>query len=381
MIKMDVTFFARRGALLFSSVTLLLGLVACSGTGSPKPTELAPNVALIGVKAAWTARLGDIGFPLDVRVVGTQAFVADSDGTVAAIDTSSGADVWRAELGVKLAAGVGSDGRYAAVVSADNQLIALDGGKEIWRHKLGAATLTSPLVAGARIFTLSADRTLSAFDAASGGKLWQQQRSGDALVLAQSGVLMAVGNTLVAGLSGRLVGMSPLNGSVQWEVPLAVSRGTNDVERLVDLVSGVSRIDSQLCLRAFQTAVGCVDAAKGRLLWVKNASGATGISGNTNQLVGTEADGKLIAWRRNDGERMWVAQHLRYRQLSTPLLIGNTLVVADGFGYVHFLNPEDGSALHRMSTDGSAIQVAPVLAGQNVFVITQRGGIFAFRRE
>ena len=381
MIKMDVTVFARRGALLFSSVTLLLGLVACSGTGSPKPTELAPNVALIGVKAAWTARLGDIGFPLDVRVVGTQAFVADSDGTVAAIDTSSGADVWRAELGVKLAAGVGSDGRYAAVVSADNQLIALDGGKEIWRHKLGAATLTSPLVAGARIFTLSADRTLSAFDAASGGKLWQQQRSGDALVLAQSGVLMAVGNTLVAGLSGRLVGMSPLNGSVQWEVPLAVSRGTNDVERLVDLVSGVSRIDSQLCLRAFQSAVGCVDAAKGRLLWVKNASGATGISGNTNQLVGTEADGKLIAWRRNDGERMWVAQHLRYRQLSTPLLIGNTLVVADGFGYVHFLNPEDGSALHRMSTDGSAIQVAPVLAGQNVFVITQRGGIFAFRRE
>ena len=381
MIKMDVTVFARRGARLFSSVTLLLGLVACSGTGSPKPTELAPNVALIGVKAAWTARLGDIGFPLDVRVVGTQAFVADSDGTVAAIDTSSGADVWRAELGVKLAAGVGSDGRYAAVVSADNQLIALDGGKEIWRHKLGAATLTSPLVAGARIFTLSADRTLSAFDAASGGKLWQQQRSGDALVLAQSGVLMAVGNTLVAGLSGRLVGMSPLNGSVQWEVPLAVSRGTNDVERLVDLVSGVSRIDSQLCLRAFQSAVGCVDAVKGRLLWVKNASGATGISGNTNQLVGTEADGKLIAWRRNDGERMWVAQHLRYRQLSTPLLIGNTLVVADGFGYVHFLNPEDGSALHRMSTDGSAIQVAPVLAGQNVFVITQRGGIFAFRRE
>jgi outer membrane protein assembly factor BamB len=314
-------------------------------------------------------------------VVGPHLFVADSEGTVAAIDSSSGADVWRVDLGTQLAAGVGSDGRYAAVVSADNQLIMLDAGKEIWRQKLGAATLTSPLVAGARVFTLSADRTMSAFDGATGRKLWQQQRSGDALVLAQSGVLMAVGNTLVAGLSGRLVGMSPLNGAVRWEVPLATSRGTNDVERLVDLVSGVSRVDDHVCLRAFQSAVGCVDAVKGRLLWVKSASGATGLHGNATQLIGTEADGKLIAWRRTDGERLWASQSLRYRRLTTPLVFGNTLVVGDGFGYVHFLSPDDGSTLNRMSTDGSAIAVAPIIAGKHVIVVTQRGAIFAFRRE
>ena len=381
MKKVNLTAIQRRGAWLLTSVGVWAVLSGCSGSAPPKPTELAPNVALIGVKTAWTARVGDIGFPLDVKVVGSQAVVADSNGVVAAIDTSNGADMWRTPLDVKLSAGVGSDGRYAAVVSADNQLITLDAGKEVWRQKLGAATLTSPLVAGARVFTLSADRTLSAFDAATGRKLWQQQRSGDALVLAQSGVLMAVGNTLVTGLSGRLVGMSPLNGSVLWEVPLAVSRGTNDVERLVDLVSGVSRIDANLCVRAFQSAVGCVDATKGRLLWVKNASGANGVSGNNTQLVGAESDGKLIAWRRTDGERLWVKENLRYRQLAAPLLVGNTLVVADGFGYVHFLNPEDGSALNRLTTDGSAIKVAPVLAGQNVLVVTQRGGIFAFRRE
>ena len=370
-----------RLTLWWGALALVVGLAGCSGTPQIKPTELAPNVALIGVQSAWTSRIGEVRFPLDLRVVGPHIFVADSAGTVAAIDSSSGADLWRVDLGVPIAAGVGSDGRYAAVVSADNQLIVLDAGKEIWRQKLGAATLTAPLVAGARVFTLSADRTLSAFDAANGRRLWQQQRSGDALVLAQSGVLMAVGNTLVAGLSGRLVGMSPLNGSVRWEVPVATSRGTNDVERLVDLVSGVSRVDENLCLRAFQSAVACVDADKGRLLWVKSASGANGLHGNPTQLIGTEADGKVIAWRRADGERLWESKNLRYRRLTTPLVQGKTLVVGDGFGYVHFLSPDDGAALNRMPTDGSAITVAPVLAGNNVVVVTQRGAIFAFRRE
>ncbi len=381
MNTVNLNLVARRCMGWFGCLGLTAVLWGCAGSNTPKPTELAPNAALVSVNAAWTARLGDVAFPLDVKVVGSQVFVADSNGTVAAIDNATGADIWRTELGVKIAAGVGSDGRYAAVVSADNQLITLDAGKEIWRHKLGAATLTSPLVAGARVFTLSADRTLSAFDAATGRKLWQQPRTGDALVLAQSGVLMAVGNTLVTGLSGRLVGVSPVNGAVVWEVPVAVSRGTNDVERLVDLVAGVSRIDNDICVRAFQAAVGCVDAGKGRLLWVKNASGATGLHGNGTQVVGAESDGKLISWRRTDGERLWVSQSLKYRQLGTPVLLGNTLVVADGFGYVHFLKPEDGTALNRMATDGSAIKVAPVLAGQNVLVVTQRGAVFAFRRE
>jgi outer membrane protein assembly factor BamB len=127
--------------------------------------------------------------------------------------------------------------------------------------------------------------------------------------------------------------------------------------------------------------VACVDADKGRLLWVKSASGANGLHGNPTQLIGTEADGKLIAWRRADGERLWESKNLRYRRLTTPLVQGKTLVVGDGFGYVHFLSPDDGAALNRMPTDGSAITVAPVLAGNNVVVVTQRGAIFAFRRE
>jgi outer membrane protein assembly factor BamB len=61
-------------------------------------------------------------------------------------------------------------------------------------------------VAGNRVFVLAADRSVSAFDGQSGRRLWSQQRPGEPLVLRQSGVLLAVGDTLVAGQGGRLVG-------------------------------------------------------------------------------------------------------------------------------------------------------------------------------
>lgn len=365
-------------AALFFAGMLLVG---CAGSERPKPAPLAPNVALIGVRPVWTNNVGAVGFPLDVRVVGDTVFVAASDGTVAAIKAESGTDLWRTNVAANLSAGVGSDGRYVAVVSKDNELITLDAGKPAWRQKLGAATLTAPLVAGARVFTLSADRSVMAFDAATGRKLWQQQRSGDALVLGQAGLLTAVGDSLVAGLGGRLVGMNPQNGSSRWEAVLASSRGTNEVERLVDLVSGFSREGNQICARAFQYAVGCVDAGTGRLSWSKPAIGGSGVSGDANYVFSPEGDGRLVAWSRKDGERVWLSERLRYRQLTTPLSLGRSLVVGDESGNVHFLSKQDGAPLNRLMTDESGIFVAPVLAGQTLVVVTRKGSVRGFRPE
>lgn len=362
-------------------VGLVVTLAGCSGPEKAKPLDLGPNTALIGVRSAWSSSIGTVGFPLEVRSVGNLIYVAGSDGTVAAIDARTGGDLWRTALGVKLSAGVGSDGRYVSVVSNDNELITLDANKEIWRQKLGALTLTAPLVAGARVFVLSADRSVTAFDVATGRRLWQQQRTGEALVLRRSGLIMAVGDTLVVGLGGRLVGFQPLTGKVRWEAQVANSRGTNEVERLVDLVAGVSREGNQVCVRSFQSAVGCVDAATGNLLWSKTASGAAGVDGDESTLFGTESDGRVVAWRHTDGERQWVSERLRFRGLSAPVLAGRSLVIGDEEGTLHFLSRQDGAPLNRLSTDGSAIVTTPVLAGQTLIAVTKRGGIFGFKPE
>jgi outer membrane assembly lipoprotein YfgL len=289
--------------------------------------------------------------------------------------------LWRASAKSPLAAGVGSDGTTAAVVTRGNDVVAFDTGREIWRQKLIAQTYTAPFVAGGRIFVLSADRSVTAFDGASGRKLWTQQRPGDALVLRQPGVMLAVGDTLVVGLSGRMVGLNPANGTVRWDVPIASPRGTNDVERLVDLVGPVSRAGNIVCARAFQSNIGCVDAARGTLVWTKPSVGFEGVTGDDTFVFGPEGDGKVQAWRRADGERTWVTEKLRYRHLTAPLSLGRSVIVGDNSGNVHFLSREDGSPLARVTTDGSAIAATPVMANDTLVVVTHNGNVFGYAPE
>lgn len=356
-------------------------LSGCAGPAKPVLAELGPNAALLGVRLAWSANVGEINASTELRTVGNTLFLTSSSGHVVALNGETGAAVWQAELAASVATGVGSDGRYAAVVTDQGELITLDAGHTIWRQRLGAAALTTPLVAGERVFTLSADRTISAFDAASGRKLWQHQRGGDALVLGQASILMPVGDTLVVGIGGRLVGLNSQSGSVRWEAPVAVSRGTNEVERLVDLSAGVSRVGNSLCVRAFQSAVGCVDAAAGKVVWTKPAVGSTGLGGDDSLLVGSENDGKVIAWRRTDGERLWTSESLRWRGLTAPVLLGQSIVVGDSSGLLHFLARQDAAPLNRVTTDGSAIVASPTLVGKTLVAVTRKGGVFAYRPE
>ncbi len=348
------------------------------GPEKPKPAELPPNPASVAVRQAWNARIGEVALPLAATVAGNTVAVASSDGTVALLDAATGRDVWRASAGAPLAAGVGSDGSTAAVVTRGNEVVALSAGKVLWRQQLPAQAYTAPFVAGGRVFVLAGDRSVSAFDGQSGRKLWTQSRPGEPLVLRQAGVMLAVGDTLVAGQAGRLAGLNPANGSIRWEAPIATPRGTNDIERLVDLVGRVSRVGDSVCARAFQAAVGCVNASRGNLLWSRPANGAEGVHGDDRFVIGTESDGKVVAWQRSNGERAWVNDKFLHRGLSAPLVVGSSVAVGDSAGFLHLLSRDDGRVLNRLPTDGSAVVAAPVMAGSTLVLVTRAGGVYGF---
>ncbi len=381
---MNIRFFRPLAHIFRVSIAIIIvaALGGCfGGAVKPKPAELEPVVALVSARQSWSTRIGSVNFPLEVAVSGQSVAVASSDGTVALLDAQSGRDIWRTVLNTPIAAGAGSDGKIVAVVTKANELVALQEGREMWRRKLGAQVFTAPFVAGARVFVLAADRSVNAFDGQTGRALWSQQRPSEPLVLRQDGVMLAVGDTLVVGLAGHLAGLNPSNGSIRWEAPIASPRGINDVERLVDLVGRVSREGNIVCTRAFQASIGCVNAARGSLLWTKPANGAQGIDGDDRLLFGTEADGKVIAWRRVDGERAWSTDRLRFRGLTAPLVVGRSVAIGDFSGFIHLLSREDGSLLNRLPTDGSAIAAAPVLAGNTLIAVTRNGGVYGFQPE
>lgn len=382
MKKLTVQSLGRVAAMALVSAAAL-SLVACSSSPSkPQPAPLLPVTNLLHANQAWVAQVGVTPALMTPAVDRGQVVVASQAGTVTAFEAANGRSLWRADVGSPIAVGVGFDGDTAAVVTQDNQLVAVSGGKVTWRVRLPARVFTAPLVAGRRVFVLAGDRSIAAFDANNGAKLWSQPARGtEALVLQQSGVLMAVGNNLVAGIAGRLTGLSPDNGSTRWETVIANPRGVNEIERLVDIVAGVGRVGDQLCVRAFQSAVGCVDAARGQLVWSKSANGGVGVAADADAVYGVENNGRVQAWRRRDGESQWNTDVLLHRGLTAPLAAGRSVAVGDSAGFVHLLSRENGSVLNRLSTDGSAIVAAPALAGQTLVAVTRNGGVYAWRPE
>lgn len=372
-----------RGTRLLPLLALTAALAACSsGNKRPEPTPLAPVSALVPARQAWTVNVGAVD-PLTVPAVHVDTLVlANAAGVVHALDTRNGQSRWQVDVKSTLSAGVGTDGTVAAVVTRGNELVAVAATGERWRVRLSARVFTPPLVAGQRVFVLAADRSVSAYDGQTGARLWSQAARGtDPLVLQQPGVLLAVGDTLVAGVAGRLVGLNPLNGAVRWDAAIARPRGINEIERLVDLVGRVGREDDTVCARAFQAAVGCVDAGRGTVLWTQPADGATGVHLDADRVYGVESNGRVVAWQRRNGERAWTNDRLLHRGVTAPLAAGRSIMVGDAQGFVHLLAREDGAILNRLPTDGSAIVAGPYLAGSTLVAVTRNGGVYGWRPE
>lgn len=364
-----------------AAVTLAV-LAACSSSPQkPRPAELAPVAALMGARQVWTTQVGAGPAGVAPRAAGDKIYVVGAGHALIALDAESGKEVWRQAVGAPVMAGVGGDADTAAVVTQANELVVISGGKPLWRVRLSASSYTAPLVAGRRVFVLTADRSVSAYDGQTGARLWTQARTGEPLVLSQPGALIAVGDTLVAGLAGRLVGLNPLNGSVRWEASIASARGTNEVERLVDVTGPLSRVGNSVCARAYASAVGCVDASRGVLTWSKPAKGETGLGGDERLLFATESDGRVLAWQRSGGDVAWSVDRLKHRELTAPLALGRVVAAGDSTGLVHLFSREDGSEMNRLSTDGSPIVGTPVLAGSSLVVQTRNGGVFAWRPQ
>lgn len=369
-----------RSGLPIALLCLALFLGACS-SDKPKPTPLDPITPKIAGRQVWQAKLSSVQFPLAVASREGTFIVAADDGTVLALEAASGRELWRAQVGGPIVAGVGTDGRFVSVVTRSNEVVTLEQGRVTWRARLPGRVLTAPLVAGERVFIMGVDRTVQAFDALDGKKLWTLQRAGDALTLGQAGVLTAFRDTLVAGQGPRMTGVDPSRGTVRWEAAVASPRGTNEVERLADLVGPAMRVGNTLCARAFQATVGCVDAVRGSLTWSRNLSGSQPIGADDGVVVAGDSADRLSAWRQGTGELVWSSEKFQFRGLGGVLVAGRAAVFGDAQGLVHFLDREDGQPLLRLPTDGSRVVGAPVLSGTTMLVVTRAGGLFAFRPE
>ena len=376
----------RTVALAASFAALLLVQAGCSifdsAPAKSKPLTLPANPAQQGAQLAWRANVGTLPATATASVVQNQLFMVNAAGEISVLN-AQGQVQTRASLGAAPTTGVGSDGKHMAAVTRDNDLLVFAQGKEVWRQRLPAQSYTTPVVAGERVFVLLADRSVMAFDGENGAKLWHLQRSStqqDTLVLKHPGTLLAMGNTLVAGVGPRLYGINPNSAQLQWDIPVANPRSTNEVERLVDVVDHAYRAGAVLCARAYQAAVACIDTQAEKLLWVAQDKGIEGLGGDRVHVFGADTDGRVRAWLGQTGQLTWTNEKLLFRNLSAPTAWADSVALGDSSGKLFFLKPTTGDLLEYQDTDGSGVR-STTLLGEQLIVITRAGGVFAYKAK
>ena len=381
-----------------ASISLLALAAGCSSMPSlsslnPFTTKSVPKnppVALVDIKPTlavrnvWSTSVGAAGVStFSPAVTGDSIFAAAQDGTVVRLDAASGRPAWRINAGVKLTAGVGSDGTTVAVAGEKGLLMVFDASGSLrWKAQTSSEVLSAPAVGQGFVVVRSQDNRIVGFDAITGERRWIVQRTAPPLTLrAAPGILLAAPNAYVALPGGKLLAITLATGAPRWEVSVGEPRGATELERIVDTSGMPVMIGREVCTVSFQGRAMCFDATTGTTAWAKDLSSEVGLGADERFLFAADAKGAVSALTREAGASVWKNAQLAHRRLTAPASVGRAVAVGDYQGYVHFLGREDGAMLARIATDGSPITAAPVLSGTNLIVQTHAGAVAALSAE
>lgn len=353
----------RRMVLAAGAATASAALGGCAWFGSsrPRPPELAPLSGPNRLRAAWSASVGRGGLGFAPFATGNGLWAAAVDGTLVRVDAASGRIAARANAGKPLVTGVGSDGTVAVVGARDGSLVAFDAeGVQRWSTPVGAEIVSVPAVGLGLAIVRTSDARIAAYDTETGRRRWVVSRPNPPLVLRQTASVAIAPGTAYVGLpGGRMLALGLETGAVRWEGAVSQPRGSNEIERIADVVGSPLVSGREVCAGSFQGRVTCFDATNGRALWSRDLAVTGGIELDARMIVAVDDRGHIHAFSRSGGS-IWRQDRLAGREPAAALSLGPALVLGDTLGVVHAFSRDDGAPIGRATTDGSAIVAAPV---------------------
>jgi len=371
-----------------STLAALLGLAACSKDKSiDQPAKLTPLTASLRVQRVWSAAVDDkkavvLRLGLGLSVAGNRVYAAGHRGDVVAIDITSGHVAWRVRTRAPLSGGTAASGELVLVGSSDGQLFALNpaDGAIRWKVRLNGEVLAPAAISERLIAVRTVDGKLHALSPADGRELWSQEQQVPRLSLRGTARPVIAGELVLCGFdNGKVLAANMNDGSVQWEATITPPHGRTELERLADIDSAVRVSGQDVYTVGFQGRVAMLALETGQMWWSREASSYRGLTLDGDALYLATADGELVALKARTGAEIWRQKALLHRGLSAPAIMDQAVVAGDFQGYVHWLDKASGALAARVATGKVRISTAPVVVGNMVLVINDRGQISAFR--
>jgi outer membrane protein assembly factor BamB len=377
-----------RARIVLTTLALAALIAACSKEKPvDQPKALVPFTPTLNVRPAWSASVGGTRKPLrlglDLAVVGTSVYAAGRGGEVAAFDLASGRRLWEHNTRAPLAGGPGADADLVVVGSSDGDVLALGAadGKLRWRVNIAGEVLAGPAVSPRIVVVRSVDGKLHGLAPIDGHELWQMQEPPPSLSLRGTSRPEIVGDVAICGYDdGKVIATNLNDGSSAWQTLISPPQGSNEVARLNDVDATPRGGGDDVYVAQFQGKVAMLSLDTGQIWWAHDMSSYRGMAVDSDDTIYLSAsDGEVVAMRGRTGVEIWRQKALMYRELSTPVVSGDAVVVADYKGYVHWLNKATGALMARARGGHARVSNAPIAAQGVLLVIDDRGRITAFR--
>jgi len=371
-------------------IALLSTLMGCSLFGDDEeddpPAELVKFKSTLKIKKAWSARVGDGTEYLRLALVpvsdGSRVCAAAHDGRVAAFDAAKGRRLWTQKTKLPLSAGPATNGIVVVAGSSEGDIVALnaENGDELWRVIVTSEVLAAPALTDDLVLVRTVDGKLAALRMADGTEAWFVQQAVPRLSVRGTGSPVVWKNSVICGFdNGKLAAYDLNDGSVIWDVMLAPPSGRTEVERLSDLNATALVVGEDVYAIGYQGSLSGLAVESGQVLWNREISSYNGMSADFINLYVSADNSEMFAVARRSGREMWRSDMLLNRDLSGPVTVGNSVVVGDFEGYVHWFDAATGDLQARKRAGSDRIAAPPLVVNELVYVLSDSGKLYAFR--
>jgi hypothetical protein len=285
-------------------------------------------------------------------LAGDRIYVGFRDGTVAALEADTGAEVWRAEAGRAVSSTpVALAGMVVA--AANGTVVGLDAedGSELWRRSYSDSLVTVTPGSDGRSIAVATFQRVLFFDRLNGQQTsWFKfaQQHAPALSVA------VAGRTVVAVSEGQVAAFDTGMRRPWWD-------GVRPAWRVFHIMGAAPEPPWRPDLWSMRAPRRAYPAVV--------AGGLVIVAGSNGEVFAVSARRGDVVWRQRISDAAGIT--------AAPLLTADGLLVPQA-GVIAVLDPATGDELRRLSL-GDAVAREVLVTATGVYVLTASGTVMMFR--
>jgi outer membrane protein assembly factor BamB len=354
------------------------------------------------LKLAWQA---DIGTGTDGAsqllaqpvVANGLVYTMDADGMISAFNVTNGGRRWQyepkdvdADNGL-LDGGLAYDNGWLFVTMSSGMVLALNAanGTEIWRQNLALPLHSAPTIAEGRLLVLSADNQLYALDGQTGRPVWRHAGFFEgAGLLGGPSPAVDGGVVVVPYSSAEVFALRLDNGRPLWSDTVQRPRRTEALAQINDIDSRPAIENEQVYVVGYGGQMAAIQLRRGVRTWDLDVGSTQSpwLAGDFIYVLTTRSE--IVCLVRENGGIRWVSPLPRLTDpkdpssapidWAGPILVGDRLLIAGSNRQALSVSPYNGEILGRLDLPGPVL-VPPIVAGGTVYFLTEDAELLAYR--